>query len=105
VVLVAGWVVLVAGWVVLVAGWVVLVAGWVVLVAGWVVLVVRLVRVAVPGAGILTTAMLHRRGSGHRDAPSSWLGPGRCRDCPGARDAGAAAGARRPDRAAGRLGF
>jgi len=39
-----------------------------------VVLMVRLVRVPVPGTGILTTAMLHRRGSDHHDAPSWWLG-------------------------------
>ena len=49
-------------------------------------------RVPVPGALTVTTAMLHRRGSDHRDAPSSWLGPGRCRGCPGARGAGVAAG-------------
>jgi hypothetical protein len=58
--------------------------------------VVLTVRVPAPGAGTVTTAMLHRRGSDHRDAPSSWLGPGRCRGCPGARGAGVAAGARRP---------
>jgi hypothetical protein len=38
--------------------------------------------------------MLHRGGPDHRDAPSSWLRPGRCRGCPGARGTGAAAGVR-----------
>jgi DNA-binding Xre family transcriptional regulator len=38
------------------------------------VLVVRLVRVPVPGAGTVTTAMLHRRGPDHGNAPSSWFG-------------------------------
>jgi hypothetical protein len=42
-------------------------------IVGRVVLVARLVRVPVPGAGTVTTAMLHRRGSDHGDAPSSWL--------------------------------
>jgi hypothetical protein len=40
-----------------------------------VVLVVRLVRVPVPGAGTVTTAMLHRCCPDHGDAPSSWLFP------------------------------
>jgi hypothetical protein len=63
-----------------------------------VVLVVHLVRVPVLGAGTVTTAMLHRRCPGHRDAPSSWLRRGRCRGCPGARGAGASAEARGPGR-------
>jgi hypothetical protein len=78
------------------------VSAWIV---GLVVLVVRLARVPVPEAGALTTAMLHRRGSDHRDAPSSWLGPGRCRGCPGARGAGAAAGAHTPGRPADGAGW
>jgi hypothetical protein len=76
------------------------VSAWIV---GRVVLMVRLVRVPVPGAGTGTTAMLHRRGPDHGDAPSWWLGPGRCRGCPGARGAGAAAGMRGPGRAAAGL--
>jgi hypothetical protein len=51
--------------------------------------------------GFRTTAMLHRRCSDHGDAPSSWLRRGRCRGLPGARGAGASAGAHSPGRAAG----
>ncbi len=87
------------------ASWVWLSSGMGAWVARWVVLVVRLVRVPVLGAGTVTTAMLHRRGSDHRDAPSSWLGPGRCRDGPGACGAGVAAGARRPGRLAAGPGW
>jgi hypothetical protein len=51
------------------------VAAWIARLVVLVVLVVRLVRVPVLGAGTVTTAMLHRGGSDHGDAPSSWLFP------------------------------
>src|SRR5581483_11029956 len=56
-------------------------AAWTVGRAGRVVLVVR---VSVPRAGAVTTAMPHRRGPDHHDAPLSWLFPGRRRAGAGA---------------------
>jgi hypothetical protein len=71
------------------------VSAWIV---GRVVLVARLVRVLVPGAGAVTTAMLHRRGSDHGDAPSWWLRRGPVPDALSARGAGASAEAHGPSR-------
>ena len=48
---------------------------------GRVVLLVRVAGFRLPVAGILTTAMFHRRCPDHGDVPSSWLRRGRCRAC------------------------
>jgi len=50
-------------------------------IAGRVVLLVRVAGFRLPGAGSVTTAMLHRRCPDHGDVPSSWLRRGRCRAC------------------------